>query len=85
MKTKHKPDKKLIAELYNFSPTVGRSVWAGEGGEPLDPFFSMFPCQACGSILAGDRYYCSATIGKKHTNAREKLEICMDCYLYFFS
>ena len=80
-----KPDEKLVAGLYNFSAVAGKSVWGGEGGELLDPFFSEFACQACGSKLAGDRYYCTATIGKKHTDPREKLEVCVDCYLYFFA
>lgn len=85
MKTEHKPDKDLIAGYYNFSPVRGMSVWKGEGGELLDPFFSMFACQTCGCNEGGNRYYCTATIGKAHTNPREKLEICEDCYLYFFS
>ncbi len=74
----HKPDEKLISTYFNFSPTTNSD------GENLEPFFSSFACQACGSKLGGNRHYCSATIGKKHTNPREKLEICEDCYLYFF-
>lgn len=27
------------------------------GGEPEDPFFSSYPCEGCGSGLAGDRFY----------------------------
>ena len=85
-KTKeHKPDEKLIATYFNFSPVRGLSVWNGESGELLDPFFSKFACHTCGSKLAGDRYYCTATIGKEHTGPREKLEICTDCYEYFFA
>jgi len=83
--TTHKPDEKLIAGYYNFSPVRGMSVWEGEGGELLGPFFSKFACHTCGTKLAGDRYYCTATIGKKITDTREKLEVCTDCYLYFFS
>lgn len=84
METEHKPDEKLIAGYYNFSSVMSTSVWKGEGGELLEPFFSTFACHTCGTKLAGNRYYCTATIGKAHTNPREKLEICKDCYLYFF-
>ena len=84
-KNEHKLDEHLIAGYYNFSPVRGVSVWRGEGGELLAPFFSKFACQTCGSKLAGDRYYCTATIGKVHTNPREKLEICTDCYEWFFT
>jgi len=85
MKTNHRPDPKLIATYFNFSPVRGLSVWADEEEELLDPFFSKFACQTCGSELAGNRYYCDATIGKKPTNPRERLEICTDCYEYFFT
>ncbi len=81
----NKPDKKLIATYFNFSPVQGLSVWAGESGELLDPFFSNFACHTCRTTLAGDRYYCTATMGPKHTDTIEKLEICVDCYQYFFS
>jgi len=84
MADKHKPKEELIAGYYNFSPARSVSIWKGQGGELLDPFFSEFPCQTCGTKLAGNRYYCSATIGKKHSDTREKLEICEDCYLHFF-
>ena len=80
MGTEHKPDKKLIATYFNFSPQRDLAT-----NELLGPFFSKFTCHTCGSELAGNRYYCTATIGKKHTNLREKLEICEDCYLYFFN
>lgn len=85
MKTTHKPDPKFIAGYHNFSPVRGLSVWNGEGGELLDPFFSSFACQTCGVKEAGNRYYCTATIGLNLTDEIEKLEICVDCYLYFFS
>lgn len=76
----HKPDEKLTATYFNFSPVYDLS-----DNEALDSFFSSFACQTCGDTLAGDRHYVSATIGKVHTNPREKLEICKDCYLYFFT
>lgn len=76
----HKPDEKLTATYYNFSPCHNLT-----SDEMLDTFFSCFACQTCGSKLHGDRHYCTATIGKAHTNLREKLEICTDCYLYFFT
>ena len=77
--TTHEPDERLTATYFNFSPVRGCN------GELLDRFFSTFACHTCGNELAGDRYYCTATIGPKHTDEREKLEICTDCYLYFFS
>ena len=78
--TKHKPDEKLIATYYNFSPVRDLT-----DNELLGSFFSGFACHTCGSILVGNRYYCTATIGKKHTDPREKLEVCVDCYEYFFA
>ena len=78
--TEHTPDKKLIATYFNFSPIADVL-----DNELIGSFFSTFACHTCGSKLAGDRYYCSATIGKKHNNPREKLEICVDCYVYFFT
>ncbi len=76
----HKPDEKLIATYYNFYP---QRDFHDNG--LLGPFFSNFACHTCRTTLAGDRYYCTATIGPKHTDTREKLEICVDCYQYFFS
>ena len=81
----HKPNENLIAGYHNFSPVRGVSVWKGEGGELPGPFFSSFACHTCGTKEAGNRFYCTATIGTKHSNEREKLEICEDCYLYFFT
>jgi len=80
MQTKHKPNEKLIATYYNFSPGCLKTT-----GENPPPFFSRFSCQTCGDSKAGARYYCTATIGREHTNPRETLEICEDCYLYFFT
>ncbi|HUV63530.1 MAG TPA: hypothetical protein VMW24_06495 [Sedimentisphaerales bacterium] len=80
METKHKPDSKLIEAFFNFSPCHNLS-----DNEMLEPFFSNFACHTCGSTLSGNRHYCTATIGKAHGNPREKLEICEDCFLYFFS
>jgi hypothetical protein len=77
--SQHKPKEWLIATYYNFSPVRDLD------NELLGPFFSPFACQTCGDTDAGDRYFCTATIGKLHTDPREKLEICRDCYLYFFS
>lgn len=74
----HKPSDELMATYYNFSPIIDLD------NELLDPFFSSFACQTCGDKLAGDRYYCMATIGKAHIGVREKLEICVDCYQYYF-
>lgn len=76
----HKPDKNLTATYYNFSPVCGDF-----SGEPTEPFFSRFACETCGTALYGNRHYCTATIGKAHKNTREKLEICTDCFEYFFS
>ena len=75
----HKPDEKLTTGYFNFSPVHDLS-----DNEMLAPFFSSFACQTCGSTLAGNRHYCSATIGKAHANPREKLEICDNCFEYFF-
>ena len=77
----HEPDELLVAGYYNFSPIENINDEELLNG----PFFSRTPCETCGDNNAGDRYYCSATIGKKHTNRRERFEICTDCYLYFFS
>ena len=74
----HKPPTELTATYYNFSPVMDLD------NELLDPFFSRFACQTCGDKLAGDRYYCTAAIGKAHTGPREKLEICTDGYQYYF-
>lgn len=76
----HRPDEKLTATYFNFSPMTGIS-----DDEILDPFFSNFACHTCGSVLAGNRHYASATIGKAHSGPREKLEICVDCFEYFFT
>ena len=76
---KHKPDKKLIATLFNFSPIL--NLIDGDG----EPFFSKSACQTCGSKLAGDRYHCTATIGRRHRNPWIALEICVDCFEYFFT
>lgn len=76
----HKPDKNLTATYYNFSPVCGDF-----SGEPTEPFFSRYACETCGTVLHGNRHYCTATIGKAHTNIREKLEICIDCFEYFFN
>jgi len=81
--TEHKPDAKLISTYYNFSPVL--NLIDGDGENLCEPFFSSFACETCGSELAGNRYYCTATIGKLHTNPREKLEICVDCFEYFFT
>jgi uncharacterized protein with PIN domain len=81
----HKPNEELIAGLFNFAPAVSHSIWAEDVSEPIEPFFSQFRCDTCGSELAGNRHFATATIGPKHTNARETLEICEDCYLYFFT
>ena len=81
----HRPDEQLIAGLFNFAPKMTRSIWAEDGQEPAASFFSPFRCDTCGTDLAGLRYYVTATIGPKHTNARETLELCEDCYLYFFT
>lgn len=75
----HKPDEKLTATYFNFSPIRNLT-----DNEILDSFFSRFACHTCGSKLYGNRHYCSATIGKAHTGPREKLEICTDCFQYFF-
>ena len=80
MGTTHIPNPALIVGFSNFSPVRGLP-----SKELLDPFFSSFACQTCGDKKAGNRYYCSATIGKRHDGTKEKLEICEDCYLYFFS
>lgn len=80
LELEHRPDEKLIANYFNFSPMQGFA-----DNDLLAPFFSQYACQTCGNTKAGTRYYCSATIGKAHTNIREKLEVCEDCYLYFFS
>ena len=76
----HKPDEKLIGELYNFSCITGFNP-----ADLLNPFFSKIPCDACGSKLFGDRHHCSATQGKPHISPRKKLEVCVDCYEYFFT
>lgn len=75
-----KPDAELTATYFNFLPCHN---WFDR--EMLEPFFSCFACQTCGNKLHGNRYYCTATIGKAHTNPREKLEICTDCFQYFFT
>lgn len=80
----HKPDEKLIAGYYNWNPCYTRSVWKDEPEELLLPFFSRFACQTCGSELAGDRYYATATEGKNITDKREQFEICVDCFVHFF-
>lgn len=77
---KHTPNEKLIAGYFNFSPVTGIS-----DDEMCEPFFSRFACETCGSTLGGNRHYCSATIGKAHTNPREKFEVCVDCFEYFFT
>lgn len=59
--------------IYNLSPT------AKEG------YFSMSPCECCGSTLGGDRYDCTGTLGKKHTSERTTLSICVDCFEYLFA
>jgi len=76
----HRPDEKLTATYFNFSPIKGFF-----DNDLSAPFFSQFACQTCGNNKAGKRFFCSATIGKAHTNKREKLEICEDCYGYFFN
>lgn len=65
--------KKGLKGLYNLSPVA------------TEPYFSACSCECCGSELAGDRYEVTATIGKKHTNPRQPLLICVDCFLYLFT
>ncbi len=76
----HKPNAMLIATYFNFSPTTGLA-----DDERLDPFFSGFACHTCGTELAGNRHYCTATIGEAHSGPREKLEVCTDCFQFFFT
>lgn len=76
----HKPNVVLTATYYNFSSCRDLT-----DGEMLGPFFSRFACETCGTVLHGNRHYCTATIGKAYTNIREKLEICTDCFQYFFT
>lgn len=59
--------------LYNLSPNT------------IEPYFSACSCDCCNSKLTGDRYEMVATRGKKHTDPKETLSICVDCYLYLFS
>ena len=37
---------------------MGTAVW--DYDEPRGPFFSSYPCEGCGSGLAGDRFYYAA-------------------------
>ena len=80
IENKHIPNESLIAGYYNFSPVVNLT-----DRQANEPFFGGWPCDTCGSKLAGDRFYCTATRGQKHTGIRETFEICTDCYLYFFT
>lgn len=59
--------------LYNLSPVA------------TEPYFSACGCDACGSELAGDRYEIIGIRGKKHTDPKEVLLVCVDCYLYLFT
>jgi hypothetical protein len=69
--------KKYTKGLYNF--------WPRTEGNLFKIDFSTASCDTCGSLLAGERYFAGATKGKKHTNKQVKLEICRDCYEYFFT
>ena len=66
--------KKGLKGLYNLSPVTNN-----------EPYFSACGCECCGSELAGDKYEAIATRGKKHTDPKEVLLICVDCYLYLFT
>lgn len=67
------PNDALLEGLYNFAPSN------------KEGFFSKRQCESCGDCLAGQRYECTVTLGKEHTNDRVKLEVCEDCFLYLFS
>lgn len=62
--------------LYNLSPLAK---------EPYEPYFSACGCEICGSELAGNRYEIIGIKGKKHTDPKEVLSVCTDCYLYLFT
>ena len=80
IENEHIPNELFVAGYFNFSPVVGLS------DEQINsPFFGRWPCDTCGSTLAGDRFYCSATTCQKHTGKREIFEICTNCYQYFFA
>lgn len=80
MEKTHKPNAELIATYSNFSPARDLT-----DDEIAEPFFSRYGCETCGSKLFGQRHYCTATIGSAHTGPIEKLEICTDCFEYFFA
>ena len=67
-------NKKLIEGLNHFSP-----VYQGEeGDEFVEPHFGRFGCDACNTVLGGDRYDI-----KCRTEADEiiEIEVCTDCYV----
>ena len=66
--------KKGLAGLYNLSP-----------GTTIGPYFSWSSCECCGSRLGGDRYDIIAIRGKKHTDPKETLSVCVDCFVYLFT
>jgi len=54
-------------------------------GETISSYFSKVLCDICRSELAGNRYPVIGTLGKKHTDPKIELSICVNCYLYLFT
>ena len=61
-----------LTGMFNFAPVA------------KEPFFSKSPCECCKSKLGGERYEFTATVGKKHTDKRELIVCCVDCYMVIF-
>lgn len=61
-----------LVGMFNFAPSA------------VLPYFGKAPCECCKSELAGNRYEFTATVGKQHTNKRETVVCCVDCYEYLF-
>ncbi len=51
----------------------------GEGS--MEPFFSWYPCQCCGSTLGGDREECSGW-NPTTKEVHGPFTVCMDCVYY---
>jgi len=70
--------KRGLKGIYNLSPDYERL------GEIKESYFSRLPCDICRSKLAGDRYPAIGILGKKLTDPKIELSICIDCYEYLF-